>query len=480
MRPVEPVADNLLRSGYSFEGDGAAWKNEESAPAAFDLDAAARRSGATGLAARCEAGGWALARSVAAKVGSQRGVRASGQLRAADAAVARLGIEFESSSGAAASTIVWSAAAEADAGFVEVAVESAIPGCFDLARVLVLARASDGAGSVDLDDVALVPAPDARRPEMIDEFALFAQGEPANAATLFKIDRSLLSDLFVRTANGAIGERAALSASKSDQGFELQLGTGEGRGLSLRVDEALLKGGLATTGSGGYRTHATEFTREQCTSVVAGTGKDQIRLLFSAPLALSGRPEATGMRLEAGLGVNTGARIQTDFRAERDTAMNLARDARESEKAQRLGEAAAQWTRLRDEFPFQGELLAEAEAARARIAESGLGEVRRLRSEVQRARFFRLVELYRKCKREAEAVAARHAGSDVEPDARALVAEIERDTADLEIELQRAERARLDGIANSLEASGSAQLAGHVRDYLARRFAAVPPNAGNR
>ncbi|MCC7012531.1 MAG: FHA domain-containing protein [Planctomycetes bacterium] len=471
LRAVEPVAGDLLRGPYSFEGDGAAWENDESSSAAFDLDSGSRRSGATGLGVELSAGQWALARSGAIKLGTQRSLEVLGFARADGGAQARLGLEFESSSGASARSVAWTAAAS-EAEFAELRLAVTIPMGFDTLRVVALARAADGEGSVDLDDVALVQG--AEQPaEALEEFRLFAHGQPANVATLFKIDRSLASDIHVRTAGGALGERATLNVAKLANGFGVQVGAGSARKLVFRVDEPLLKGGLASTGSGGYRAHTGEFTREGCTAVVAGAGKDQVRWVFTAPLLLRGQPDGTGIRVEAELGDASSIVLQTEFRAERDAAQALARTARESEKSGQLGVAAQEWSRLRDEFPFESALLTEAETARARIGETGLGEVRALRAEVERARFFRLVDLYRQCRRSAENIAARYSGIDVESDARALVAAVDAELVTLEVELQRHERTRLEGIAQALDTGGSAALAQHVREYLEQHFAGV-------
>ena len=478
LRPVEAVDGNLLAASFSFEtGDG--WAPEDGAPAAFATDTTSRWSGELGLGALVDANQWAIARSEAVRGSGQRVLTLRGRVRVGDAARARLGLELESSSGASARTVAWGPVIQVGGDFEEVSASLTVPAAFDSVRALVLAEAAGaGGGSVDVDDVSLVPGGEAKL-AAIDEFQLVSHGEPAFAASLFKIDRTLVSDVHVRLADGGVAGRAPIAVERGENAFTLALGSGAGRTLSLRVDEPLFKGGVATTGTGGYRTHSTEFTREAVTSVIAGAGKDQVRLAFAEPVQLRGKPEGSGLRLEFELGPGSSARLQTNFIAERDEAQKLARAAREAEQGGQLGRAAEQWGKLRDEYPFDARSLEEAEVARARIAEGGLATLRTLRGEVERARFFRLVELYRKCRRDTLAAAARYEGSDIATEANSVVAEIDQDLALLEADLTKAERARLEGIAGALERSESPRLATRVREVLSRMASAATPRGDN-
>lgn len=479
LRPVETVAGNLLATSYSFEGSAGAWASEDGAPAAFATDTTSRWSGELGLGALVDAGQWAIARSEAVRGSGQRVLTLRGRVRVGDSARARLGLELESSSGASARTLAWGPVIPVGGDFEEVTASLTVPAAFDSVRAIVLAEAAgNGGGSVDVDDVSLVPGGEPKL-AAIDEFQLVSHGEPAFAVSLFKIDRTLVSDVLVRLADGGVAGRAPIAVERGDNAFALTFGAGNGRTLSLRIDEPLFKGGVASTGSGGYRTHSTEFTREGVTSVIAGAGKDQVRLAFAEPVKLRGKPEGSGLRLDFELGSVSSARLQTNFIAERDEAQKLARSAREAEQAGHLGDAASLWGKLRDEYPFDTRSLEEAETARARIAEGGLTALRNLRGEIERARFFRLVELYRKCRRDTLAAATRYEGSEIATEANALVVEIDKDLAVLEADLTKAERARLEGIAGALERGESPKLAARVREVLSRMASAAAPRGDN-
>lgn len=472
VRAVEAVAGNLLERGFSFEGEGAEWEADPAGPEAFGVERGSRYSGEAGLGVFVDAEQWALARSSAVKGSGMRVLTLGGMARVRDSARARVGLELLSSTGASATTIAFGPTLEASGEFTRFEFRATVPGAFDTVKAVLLAESTAASGgAVDFDDVALVPGGDAQV-TAIDEFQLVQHG--SSSAALFKIDRTLFSDFHVRADGGGLGARDTTTVTKGDTGFALALAGSGRRTLSLRVDEPLLKGGLATTGSGGYRAHATEFTREGVTAVIAGSGKDQVRLAFDAPLTLRGRPEESGMRLEGELAGAT-LRLQTSFLTERDEAAKLARAAREAEQKGELGLAAKSWLALRDDYPFDAKVLEEADAARTRIAEGGLAELRRLRGEVERARFFRLGELYRQCRRDALAVAARYAGSEIENYARLLALEIAKDSGALEAELARTERARLEGIAGALEVGASPKLAQRVRDYLQGMAGATAP-----
>jgi pSer/pThr/pTyr-binding forkhead associated (FHA) protein len=479
-RTVTVTPGNLLGEAFSFEGvevDGedASWANDSASAAVFSVDGGSRQSGDEGLGAVLTAGQSALVRSKLLSLSSARHFQLSAAVRTEGQASARIGLEFESSSDAAARTSAWSPAADG-ADFETLEWSCAVPQGFDGVRVLLAAR-SVGEGAVDLDDVVLLAGGESAAPLAADSFQFVGLGSPATAAVLFKIDRTLLSDLHL--GSGA-GERAVFAPSAVDSGFQLDLGSGPERTLVLRADGPLASAAPASLGQGGYRTHSGSFERDGLARLVLGAGKDLVALGFDAPVRVQARPEGAGLRLELALGEATRATVQVSFRTEREAALAIAREAREAERAGRFGPALAAWTRLRDDAPFDSELLAESDAARGRLAERGLAEVSALRTEVERARFFRLVELYRQCRAQGEAIAERFAGGEVETAALEVVAQVRRDLDVLEAELSKTERARLESISRALEASKSAVLAERVRKYLDERFASAGAQGGVR
>jgi hypothetical protein len=287
---------------------------------------------------------------------------------------------------------------------------------------------------------------------------------------LFKIDRALLSGMSF-ASEGRAGEpqapRMALSAATEEHGLRLSASAAtQGASFALFVEAGLAAGGLATTGPGGYRTHQTEFVREGADSILIGRGRDLVRLVCAEARAVRGAPEAGGFRLEVDLAGAAQVFLQTSFRQERDAAQTLAREARAAEQQGRLGEALGLWGRVLDEVPFEEALVAEAESTRGRLEQAGHAQLQELGVRLERARFFRLIEIFRRCRDEALALQARYAPSSVAEAAAALVAEIDRDSAGLNAELFAAERARLAAIEAGLRESGSVRLADRVRERL--------------
>ncbi|MBI5433460.1 MAG: hypothetical protein HZA52_11580 [Planctomycetes bacterium] len=333
----------------------------------------------------------------------------------------------------------------------------------------MLALATGASGNASTDDVGLVTASEVAAPPKVGEFAWLAFGEPVRAGVLGKIDRPLLSNLRVVTDGGELAwlDAAPLAAKAVEDGFALEIGRGAAHTLALWVEPAVVAEGIATLGDGGLRTHQVEFAREGVESLLVGAGLDLVRVRFPAPVKLTGTPDGAAVRIEAALGVDGGAvALQVVFQTERAFADDAARRAREAEKQGRLGEFLAAWRELLDRAPFDAQLVKEAEGVLSRLIQQGLVEVQNAKQSAERARFFRLVDLFRQCREGARAIAAKYTGSEVETAAVALVGEIDRDLAGLEQDLNTAERARLDSILAALEAQKSPALAARVREVL--------------
>ena len=479
-RAVVGVEGNLLEASYSFEGGAPGWEAQPDAPETFGSDAGAARSGRGGLGAELEdAETWALHRSPAVRLPRGRALRATAYLRASGGARGSLGLQLESESGAAAPIIAWSRPLGSASGgdFEELSVAASAPPIYDQARVVLLARGGAGPGDVEADDVSLVPdASSAKAPPTLNEYQLFLLGEPAGAALLFKIDRVLISGLSATPAAAPPGpalERATLSAQPAPNGMRLTCAALPGAGgatLSLRIEPALAEGGLATMGEGGYRTHQEVFEREGVSSVLAGSGNDLLRLSFPAPVRLSGRPQEGGFELRARLALPAEPFLQLSFLEELDAAKTLAREAGDLERGGERGRALARWSELLDRYPFETALVRDASQQHARLVEQGLAEVRRLHGALEEARFFRLVDLFRKTREEARALAQLYAGTELEAGALELAATIDVELAELDEDLKRAEKERLAAILATLEARGMDLLASRVREYLQERF----------
>ena len=112
--------------------------------------------------------------------------------------------------------------------------------------------------------------------------------------------------------------------------------------------------------------------------------------------------------------------LQLSFAGEREQAARVAAEARSATRDGKVGDALSSWGRLLDEFPYEANLVSEAEREHGLLLQLGLEELAGLRDEFERARFFGLAGLFRELRGQATSLASRYAGSVVEAEARAL------------------------------------------------------------
>lgn len=475
-RPVEPVPGNLLADGYSFEGQQGTWVAEAGAPAELLLEDAAAWSGERGLGADLIGGEWALHRSPSVRVSQGRELSARARLSAFDDARARLGIRFEDSKGLVRPLDAWGTFVAGDREGELAELVSPVPGAFDRARVLLLGSVAAGEGAegrVEADDVVLLQETASDEGlTAVNEYRLETAGRPASAASLYKIKDALLSAIEVGDRAAPLGERAALVASPVAGGVRIDIqGAPAGAALRLVVEPAVADR-VATLASAGYREHPLEMEVGAAQSCLFGRGHDLVRIKFDEPCRVSGRREGDAFRIEAALDGQAGFLVQLVFDAERARAGDIAHDAQNAEREGDLGRCLALWRQLLDEYPYEETLTRRAEETRSRLIQVGLGELQVVRGEIERAGFFRLVDLYRQCRGRAGAVAARYRGSEVEEECQQVMARVDDELEVLERDLSRDEAGRLRRIHAVLQASEMPELARRVEEYLGQRYGA--------
>lgn len=484
-RPVEAVPGNLLPGNYSFEGESDTWTSADGAPVAFLKTAigqilgpsdARAPSGSFWMSCELAAGEWAWHRSPEVGATPGRALRALAKLSASEDVDIRLGLEFSAGHGADAdgphTVVAWFQRLEPGSGLHTVELTSSVPVGYDAVRVIIDARARGAGGRADFDDVSLVESSAVTAPERLGEFELAFLGDPQSCAVLSKSSKVLISGLEIAPRDTPSPRSATLE--KREDGKLTHLVAG-GSGAAPRVLHFVAESPLArariasvgTTGSGsGFATHGLDFERADVVDLVLGSGRDLLRLKFASPVRVRGVADGSASRI-AIEGELTEVALQHDFSAERTEAGNLAHAARNAEKKGELGACLKLWADLLNGYPYEDALVNEAEATRGRLIQQGLEELRGLREEVERARFFRLVDLYRQCREKARAVGQRYSPSEVEPEAAAVATEVQQELAGLEADLQRAERARLSAIQRALEAQKAHGLAAELASYLA-------------
>jgi hypothetical protein len=473
--PVVSVPGNKI-DGYSFEGDSlpSNWNSSDSAPAFFSQRSAARATGQDGLRASLLAGEWARLQSDDVSVSTGRTVELTAKLRAGGDASGRVGIEFMNATpeeGVSSVThFAWGEWVTDVSSHQELVVASCVPVGASRARVVVEARAQEGGeelnGNVDVDDVSLVDAGSAANPAgKVGEHELWWLGNSQGGAQLSKLNKSLIGDLHGVASAGR--KDIQLSASAGSTGFELEATGGDE--LVFRVESTVLEGGLATLGASGLAERGVDFEAQDVTSLLMGRGHGLVALAFERPVSITSRRvgEAATVRIRHG---GQSAYLQVNFNAERAQAGDFAFAARKADEAGQLGECLSKWNEMLAMVPYNYQLVEEARSTRTRLEQAGLVELAAVEKTFEQAQFFRLVDLFRQCRKRAITVGAKYAGSAVETQSGQLVVKIDESLAGLEEDLSQDEVERLTSILKVLEATDSPRLAGEVRRYLSEEF----------
>jgi hypothetical protein len=123
-----------------------------------------------------------------------------------------------------------------------------------------------------------------------------------------------------------------------------------------------------------------------------------------------------------------------------------------------------------DEYPFEEGLVAEAEESRGRLVSAGMAELTDLERRVERARFFALADLFRRCRGAAEEISRTYTGSEVELAAERLTDAINGDLLLLDSGRDAGERERLRAILTVLEGREADELASALRNYMEEQY----------
>lgn len=464
-RPVTAVSGNMLADSYSFEEPGG-WDAAEGSPALFRPSSRARRSGDSGLTAGVIEEEYAEHMSDSQTVRGGQGLTVRAEVRTRDDAHVQVGIRLETyideevGGDGPSATTYWSDPLEAS-GWTEVELTASVPGGYNRARAVLRATstAADG-GDVDVDDVSLVPGTGGAT-------ATVARAQfyhDAGVMALFDVDRLLLTGVRVVKAGHTV--KSTLSAESN--GARLSC---EGGGtFTARFERGALANGLATLGSGGYQAWEGEFEVEG-TDVLVGSASDLLRVSLGGATNMRATRNSSGaIELTAALPAGRSVFFQLDFNEERRRVHALTAEAEDAKRRGDLGATLERWQTLLDEVPYDAPAVARAQSERAEILRAGFDEVRSLEDEIERASFFRLVDLFRECRAAAVAIGERYAGSEIEAQTTSLVASIDEQLVGLEATLDQFEVARLQAILAGLRAQKAEVLATEVERYLATEY----------
>jgi hypothetical protein len=504
-RPITAPQGNLLPA-YSFETEDG-WEADGEAPAAFRTSSRARVSGQDGLLAElgedvgdgsegdpeptpaaADAAPYALHRSEPVRVRSGSPLEVQVSVRTDGDARARIGLRFEGTAEVAPLPCeVWSDPIVSAEGHELFAFTAPVPPGFDRAAVMLAAEAPRGAsGEVALDDASLVVADGSGAqggaPRQVGQYQLTTLGTPPRAGALARLDNTQLT--FSVAGEGTQG-RSTIPFALEPDGSSFTLRADVAGVLELHVSPTMAGRGVATLGGGGTIAHNGSFERERATDVLLGQGGDLVRLRLvrgGAPRegTVRGVRVGDGLVVRVALAAGDTVAAQLSFEQELIEAQTLASRARQARRSGNLGGAYAAWSELLAKYPFEQALVTEAVTVRSELLGAGDLELRELTRELERARFFRLVDLYDELADRGLGIAQRYAGSEVESGALALVETLRAERSVLARDVERFERQRLEAIATFLEANDSPRLAAEVREQIAASAAGSAPDGGDR
>jgi hypothetical protein len=419
-RAPEAPAGNLLAGAYSFEGDAAAqgWTAAETATQTLFPEICAAFSGRSALAASLGAGEWALSRSDAVRVAARRGVALRAAVRRSGGVEARVGIALLGADDAHPTLHGWSAPLAIGDDWTNVELDVPVLPGWDRVEVLLAARGAESGGRAAFDDVSLMQSEQQVPPAAESgDYKLWWLGDAHGSAVLMRIEQWIAAGIALSDSASApdgYPRRTAVATARVADGLAVAFGALDGaQELSWLVNPNTAKQGLATIGPAGYRARQREFEATPTTSVLLGSGYQMVRMSWPTPLALAGAPVDGGYRFSAACTAPFEITLQLSFKDERALANRAAEAAREAEKSGRLGECMRGWGELLSKWPFEEALVKEAEAARARLAQSGQEQVRAIEAELERAKFFGLEDLYRQCEQKARELVDRYASSEL-------------------------------------------------------------------
>lgn len=206
--------------------------------------------------------------------------------------------------------------------------------------------------------------------------------------------------------------RAEIEASTSESGFEVRYSVSEPAGVRFVLDPSLAGGGITTVDGDSWNRYFRDFDDETAESLLLGDDS-QLLVRFEPAMAVAvhtrdGRVVCTAKPAE---GANDGpftVRLQTTFDEERKTAQRLWIDAESARRSEELGRTISLLERIVREYPYNPEILDDAQRALRETRAVADDEIVELRAQRDEADFFAAEPRYRALEQEAKRLAARY------------------------------------------------------------------------
>ncbi len=215
------------------------------------------------------------------------------------------------------------------------------------------------------------------------------------------------------------------------------------------------------------------FEADDVTGLVLGRAGTRMRATFDSTVRIVGTREGDLFRLEVAPAVAAGRltlAIQADFVEEKTNAAELLRDARQAERDQKLGTALSILERIRNEFPFDEAILADAESRTQEILRRRDQREIDLVQSIARAEFLASPDAYVEVEAEARGAAEAFAGTPSEGRFRAHEAELAKKRLQLVKSAREREAALLLNRLETELALGNTRTAQEIAADITQRF----------
>jgi soluble cytochrome b562 len=259
-----------------------------------------------------------------------------------------------------------------------------------------------------------------------------------------------------------------LAAPATERSFQFAANGGDGSGLQL-VFPADAASGLMVAGDDGAFVAAAAESEFTTTRLLLGDRATRSMVRFETPTTCSGQLGAGRYRLRL-----QAARFELvlGFRAERQQAGELVRQARSLEQLGEPGQALDTLRQLVRELPMDSEVLAQAQALRTQLLAAQAESLRQLQQDLDEAEFFDTRGGFERVVRGLDDVVARYHEGNLE-DAAGTLALRERararlaaiDAAEVEVRRQRL-RELAKAFADSQQAGLSQVVETYVKQHL--------------
>lgn len=480
------VPNNLLAGGDLEGADAEELLATEGAGGRFLADRVYAATGQVGLGITALAGSSVRAATPTVRVRPGQALAAAATVAVDAEATARVGLELADSTGGRLPLTFWSTAPAPDST-ERLEARADVPPGFDRARLLVAAGDArtgrtvsedddaEAVGDIGVDDLAIAPTDEPTATVVaVGDFEVRV-AEPARDRLLLAHIGDALLTATVADEDDLLAPSARLALEAGTAGTARVTFDGGAARLVLDARPALVGEGardLATTGDDGYRARSGEFSSSGVEALVLGQGVRLVRVVFDAPVAVHGRERAGRQRLEVDLGEVRGLTLQLSFQRELEAANVLATRARSAQRDGRYGDVFALWDELLRDYPYDENLVREADARRAELIAAGLEELGAVEDELERARFFALTGIYDRCAAAAEAIVDRYRpteggrASEVLNRATELLAAIRAEREGLASARSGGEPARQRAILGWLERNAADDLARRLREAV--------------